>query len=213
MSSPSNIQVAPAEITFGDWEINAGISLSRQITVRNQGIANLVFECPGIEIVGPDSADFSVVVGDWNCGLEPSGKVLRQFESYSFELRFDPSSVGDKEATFRITTNDPARPVVEVPLRGTGILYTPTPTATATFTPSPTATLTPSFSPTPTSTASPSNTPTATNDYDVEPEVPDGQIDARDLLAWFGLVKTGSAEETHLFGIATLWHGPFPPSP
>jgi hypothetical protein len=244
-SSASDVDIDPVEIDFGIRDLDDGPSPAMNLTVSNRGVANLIFECPGVELVGNDGADFEVSAEDWTCGSGPSGTVLRQGEEQAFSVVFDPASIGEKEANLRVSTNDPSDPAVEVLLRGAGVVFTSTPTPTSTPSPtsspsrtfSPTLTPTASFTLTPTFASSPtatltrtptpsptnsvtltptlSSTPTATasTNYDIEPEVPDGQIDARDLLAWFGLVKTGSAEETHLFGIATVWHGPFPPSP
>jgi hypothetical protein len=72
---------------------------------------------------------------------------------------------------------------------------TPTPTQTPTMAVTPTATPTPTRTP----------VPTLNLEYDIEPEFPDGIVNALDLLRWVDVIGQKTADSQILFDFARFW--------
>ncbi|MCF7741091.1 MAG: choice-of-anchor D domain-containing protein [Candidatus Marinimicrobia bacterium] len=103
-----HIQVSPASLDFGDVEIETTADLSLEI--MNTGTDDLYVN----GIADPD-APFAVV-GDF-C----SGNTLSPGASCETLVRFSPTEAGNSYAELSITSNDPAFPVVVVPLSGAAV--------------------------------------------------------------------------------------------
>lgn len=112
---------------------------------------------------------------------------------------------GPTPSATQTSTEGPSPTTTETSTEGPS----PTVTETSTEGPSPTASETATEEPSPTATdttiGAPSPTPTDTRNYDVKPEVVDGEIDAQDLLEWFKQVQSGSEEANLLFDFSRFW--------
>jgi len=110
---PPMISVAPTA-SFGAvrWNNAAAIHVASQtITVTNLGDATLNINGPVLG--GLNANEFAITAGGAPAGI-PGGS------SRSWTVAFDPASTGDKAATLRFYSNDPARPFTGVDLSGTG---------------------------------------------------------------------------------------------
>ncbi|MCW0216912.1 MAG: SUMF1/EgtB/PvdO family nonheme iron enzyme, partial [Prosthecobacter sp.] len=90
--------------------VELGESQSRTYTLRNTGgpgLENLV-----VSLVGTHSTDFSAT------GLGVTS--LAPGESVNFSVSFIPTALGQREATLRITSTDPANGIFEIGLTGQG---------------------------------------------------------------------------------------------
>ncbi len=101
--------VVEANLGFGF--VPAGSSATLQVRAINVGTA-------GLDLAtfshSTGSADFSISGGATPAHLGPG--VERDFS-----ITFAPSSTGDSMATFRLSSTDPTRPVIDVPASGTGV--------------------------------------------------------------------------------------------
>ncbi|MFQ5641315.1 MAG: S8 family serine peptidase, partial [bacterium] len=104
-----HISVEPPSWDYGETLIGAG--LDKVFLVKNHELAFLPLEVDGTEIVGPDASEFSIVSGGAPFTVE-SG------ESHEVIVRFQPTSIGSKSATFRITSNAANGNPFDVPLSG-----------------------------------------------------------------------------------------------
>lgn len=87
------------------------------VTVFNQA------SCDGCDvfltshsITGPNASDFTLVDPPLHPYKLGAGNHL------DYVVRFNPSDVGDREATLTITTDDPAQPIIRVDLDGSGLI-------------------------------------------------------------------------------------------
>jgi len=101
------ISVTPNPVPFGN--VNVGATSDKQITVKNDGNANLV-----IGTITSPTSPFSKVLD--NC----SGQTLSAGGSCTVTYRFGPTSAASYSSSSNITSNDTARNPVTVMLTGTG---------------------------------------------------------------------------------------------
>jgi hypothetical protein len=172
------LKTDPASVNFGDRLPNTGPSAPVTVTIVNEDAVTLTISSVLLGGVHAGEFVFSNDTGEIN--LQPGG--MR-----AFDVAFNPTSLGEKIATVSIASDDIDRPNVEVGLRGVG-------GANPTATPSPASTPTVSFTPTPEGTS-----------YDIRPNPPDGQVDARDLLGWLGALRDSNSDRTLLFDFARFW--------
>lgn len=78
---------------------NLGNSQTKTFEIKNIGGAPLTLG--NISIYGADAAAFSILNGP------PLGVVLNQYQTASFETKFAPTTIGTKNATVSISSNDP----------------------------------------------------------------------------------------------------------
>ncbi len=107
-----DINVAPVSVNFGT--VNAGNALSKTLTVRNNGTADLIIG--GIAQADQVAAPFSITTD--NC----SGQTLAPTASCTLIIRFTPALAGNFSDTFDIPSNDPDENLITVSLSGTGII-------------------------------------------------------------------------------------------
>ncbi len=103
------ISVTPAAYDYGNIKVKRGKKAS--FSVKNDGTVNLTISS---SIVGADATMFRIRSGGASRTIKP-GKTL------TINVAFRPTSAGSKEATLRITSNDPVTPTIEIPLIGTGM--------------------------------------------------------------------------------------------
>jgi hypothetical protein len=98
---------------FGDQDINAGPTNPITITLVNAGTGSMTLGTP--DMGGTNWTQFLVnVPGNWPGTLAPGADA-------SFEVQFDPSTVGPKDAVVRIYHSDSAKPYPYlVPVAGNG---------------------------------------------------------------------------------------------
>ncbi|MFQ3597758.1 MAG: choice-of-anchor D domain-containing protein [Chloroherpetonaceae bacterium] len=89
----------------------------RTFTITNTGVDPLTIS--GVTITGPDAADFSVTAS-------PAGTVAVS-ASTTFQITFNPSTDGVKNATVEIANNDADENPYTFAIRGTGITSLPLP--------------------------------------------------------------------------------------
>ncbi len=101
-----NISVTPMACDFGNVKVKK--SKSAPFKVQNNGQANLSI---ATLIIGPDSSIFTVTGGT---------KTIKPGKFSTIKVTFKPTSTGSKQATLRITSNDPDTSTIDIPLSGTG---------------------------------------------------------------------------------------------
>lgn len=95
---------------FSIYDINSG-ALQRTFTILNDGVLDLTLTSPYVSITG--SADFTVV-------NQPAVTLLVPGNSTTFDIAFDPSSVGVVTATVTVHSNDPDENPYTFVLEGEG---------------------------------------------------------------------------------------------
>lgn len=105
----STAAVIPASVTFGPQMVKT-TSAATGVTLSNQGTAPLVLN--GISFSGINAADFAQT----NTCVSP----LTVGGSCTISLTFTPNAVGTRSASLSIASSDPIRPVLNVPVIGTG---------------------------------------------------------------------------------------------
>ena len=125
-------------LDFGSVIITAGPPGVQSLIISNPGTVVLAFTGPGFQITGINSGAFTFVSAPAITPLAPGA-------SRTIQISFSPAVIGLHTAILSITTNDPAQPLREIALRGTGVPpeiqiavqpapQTVNPGATATFT-------------------------------------------------------------------------------
>ncbi len=107
--SVPDISVTPAVYDYGNIKVKR--SKKASFSVKNDGTVNLTLSS---SIVGADASIFRIRIGGGSKKIKP-GKTL------TINVAFRPASAGSKEATLRITSNDPSQPIIDIPLNGTGM--------------------------------------------------------------------------------------------
>ncbi|MBI5100907.1 MAG: choice-of-anchor D domain-containing protein, partial [Nitrospirae bacterium] len=105
------ITVTPDSYTFGNIESGATSSI-QTFTITNSGYSGLSIQA--LQITGPNSTDFTIQSTD--C----PGTELALFSSCAAQVRFAPSTSGEKTASLSITFTDTTLPGFDVQLSGTG---------------------------------------------------------------------------------------------
>lgn len=105
---------------FGNADIDS-IQITRTYTIRNNGSASLTVS--DVSLSGSNVGDFSVT-------QQPSGTVSANGGTTTFQVRFDPSAVGLRQATVSVANNVTGKNPYAFAVQGTGTsLDTPTPTS------------------------------------------------------------------------------------
>ena len=92
-------------------EIAVGENESVIITLSNEGLGSLLIT--ETEILGTDSDDFQIIGGGGRATIGPGNQRF-------LTVRFNPSSLGQKEAFLRIVNDDPDENPFDIPLSGFG---------------------------------------------------------------------------------------------
>ncbi|HBJ83588.1 MAG TPA: hypothetical protein DDZ88_06910 [Verrucomicrobiales bacterium] len=95
-------------LNFG--EVLAGSRAVRRLALRNTGSAPLVLGAA--TLTGVSAGQFETVM--------LTGSTVEPGESAFLDVRFRPINLGSKTALLQIASNDPARPVFQISLAGTG---------------------------------------------------------------------------------------------
>lgn len=82
---------------FGIYDINSG-ALQRTFEITNDGVLDLTLTSPYVTLAG--SADFTVV-------SQPASTVLAPYESTTFVVAFNPSTIGTISSTVSVLSDDP----------------------------------------------------------------------------------------------------------
>ena len=101
-----SISVTPTAYNFGNVKVKK--SKSASFKVQNNGQANLTIAAL---IVGQDASMFKLTGGN---------KTIKPGKFSTLKVTFKPTSTGSKQATLRITSNDPDSPITDISLNGTG---------------------------------------------------------------------------------------------
>ena len=102
-------------LVFETRDIRAGQSSSQTVTIANIGDEDLHFTGAGVQVAGPDAADFAFA-------SSPTTAPLPAQQNRLVGIVFDPSTTGTKHAELIVTTDDPDSPVTTAPLSGVGAL-------------------------------------------------------------------------------------------
>ena len=107
--------VSSSGLAFGSQQIANGATAPQTVTITNDGIEDL--DVSSVVLQGSDAADF-------NIEDDTGESVLAPMANRMVMVNFDPGSIGAKNATLRIISNDTDEAMVDVPLTGTGIAPT-----------------------------------------------------------------------------------------
>ncbi len=105
-AAPPKISVSPTSISFGSVQVGS-TSSPMTVTVSNIGVSDL--EINDITITGQAAADFGQIN---DCTTIPAGS------SCWVTATFAPTLTGTESATMIISSNDPAKPAVNIKLSG-----------------------------------------------------------------------------------------------
>lgn len=119
-------------------EVNFGMSSVAQTSQKSVTITNcsptFPLDLESIEITDDGGGVFAIQDGSLPAGLPDDEFVLSQGEQTNFVVTFDPTQATAYSGSVRITNNDPAQSVIDVPLTGEGTENAcPTAVATATI--------------------------------------------------------------------------------
>ena len=116
------ISVSPASKEFGSMPNNSS-SGSQTFTISSNGTGTADLLVSGITLTGIDSTMFTLTVGDGtggSCGVAPT---IAPSKSCTVFVTFTPTSIGAKNTTLRIASNDLTKPTLDVaPLSGTAVV-------------------------------------------------------------------------------------------
>lgn len=98
---------------FGNAEINTG-SVTRTFTINNLGSGALTLSgSPLVAISGADAADFTVTV-------LPTASIAASTGTTTFQVKFDPTTAGTKDALITIANNDTDEGTTTFSIEGSG---------------------------------------------------------------------------------------------
>lgn len=103
---PGKLSVSPAKVNFK--KVRAGQRRTKGLLLRNTGYAPLMVQ------VGTPQPPFSVVSGGGTQQILPRGRM-------TVTLEFAPAQRGSFGGVLPVTSDDPLKPIVEIPLTGAGI--------------------------------------------------------------------------------------------
>ncbi len=103
--------VLPSSLDFGSV-IVGNTSPPQTVTVTNTGTGNLIIGA--ITITGTNASEFIKQADTCSSATIPASATCQ------IQITFSPISVGTKTAALSIPSNDPAAPVKDIPLSGTG---------------------------------------------------------------------------------------------
>ncbi len=106
----ADIASTPDSLGYGDVVVNTSSSLTLQIL--NQGIQDL--NVSATSLIGTDAADFSIDSGDGSFLVTPNG-------SHDIGISFHPVALGTKNATLRVSSNDPDEDPFDLSLGGNAV--------------------------------------------------------------------------------------------
>jgi hypothetical protein len=105
-------KIIPNPSFINGLSVNAQKSSAQQsITLSNMGNSNLVVNA--LALAGSGASDFKLS-NDY-C----SGRTVAPFASCSVEVAFSAVSAGEKRADLSVNSNDPERPILNIPMNGT----------------------------------------------------------------------------------------------
>jgi uncharacterized repeat protein (TIGR01451 family) len=113
---PAFIAATPAVVSFADfnlYEVPAPTPQTQVILISNTGTSSLTL---GSIAISPDQTNFQITANTCVASLAAAS-------SCSVSVKFEPSTSGNKSATLVVTSNDPEKPVMSIPLTGKGIGY------------------------------------------------------------------------------------------
>jgi uncharacterized repeat protein (TIGR01451 family) len=114
--SPANIGVTlppgAQELNFGNMTVNA-VSPAKTVSVMSTGTLNL--QVGTVSLTGTQGANFTIL--EDQC----SGKTLVPNQNCTVKLAFQPLSLGQKNGTLAIPSNDPDLSTANVTVKGLGI--------------------------------------------------------------------------------------------
>jgi len=100
---------------FGSTEVASG-TIVHTFTIENTGTADLnLTDSPEVQISGAQAGDFSV-------SSQPSSPVASGGGTTTFEITFDPSAVGLREAEVSIANNDSDENPYNFSIQGSGLI-------------------------------------------------------------------------------------------
>lgn len=110
---PQEIEIVGGPLLYGDLGFGCE-EATKTLTIWNRGMGDLTFS--GISIIGPASADFSIVAPTTGL-LAP----LPAGATKEVSISFLPSATGTRTAFLEVLSDDPDEPVSLVLLEGTGV--------------------------------------------------------------------------------------------
>ena len=109
----ADISVSPASFDFRDVPVETAVS--NTFTVANDSAGMDVLTVTSTELLGTDAGDFAILSGGAPFSLSPG-------DSLEIVVQFTPTTVDSKAVVLRFSSNDPDEPVLDVAIRGNGIL-------------------------------------------------------------------------------------------
>jgi|GEM_PF-1476701 len=98
---------------FGNASVSGGFVI-RTFTVVNSGTADLTLtDSPKVDLSGTQAGDFSVI-------LQPTSPVAQGGGTTTFQVEFNPSGSGIRDASISIANNDPDENPYNFDIQGTG---------------------------------------------------------------------------------------------
>lgn len=121
----SNTASASRDSHFGSVNVTGGTSV-RTFTILNAGPAPLILTSGiKVSISGAQASDFTVT-------SQPSSPIVGNNGSTTFQITFNPSATGTRNATVTIASNDTVNPNYTFAIQGTGDTTTPVITSSLT---------------------------------------------------------------------------------
>lgn len=117
-SAPRLIVTTGGRMDFGGLAPDASVSAPLSLTVRNLGFAPLNFTGEGIAITGTAAGDFAFATAPVTTTLAPGA-------SRAVTITFRPTAAGPRVAFLTITSSDPQKTKLSIPLTGYRALAAP----------------------------------------------------------------------------------------
>ncbi len=112
-ATPGRIQVDVTSISFPDTQV--GDTSLESVTLTNPGSGPLTLYA----VYFPDDGDGAFLLAPGTS--DPSGTVLQSEDALTLGIAFSPGAAGTFQGTWRIASDDPDNPNLDIELSGTGL--------------------------------------------------------------------------------------------
>lgn len=108
------IAATPSPMEFQQY-LSSGASAAQTLTITNNGLLPLTLSAGGITVTGTNASQFTL------SGMPTLPLTLASGQTTTVKVAYAPSAAGLAQATISIASNDPANPILAVPVSGVGI--------------------------------------------------------------------------------------------
>jgi hypothetical protein len=114
------LEISPDSHAFSELTVGLCSSTSQQFTLSNTGESDIMVSNISIS----DTANFSLLIGGGSNPCNINNPTIASGNSCTITIAFCPTTGGSFNANLEVSSNDPDKQLIEVPIAGSGIFQT-----------------------------------------------------------------------------------------